>query len=248
MSQADQRVAIVTGGTRGIGKQIARRLADQGYAVALSYAGNETAAETTLRELKAKGANAIARRADVAEEADMTTLFDAVENTFGGVDVVINAAAIMPLAPLVDLDLADLDAVLRTNVRGTFVVDQQAARRVRAGGAIINVSSSVTRFANPNNMAYIASKGAVQAMTLVLARELRGRDVTVNAVAPGAVETEMLEKFVNNGGDRAREAIAAGSPMERIGTPDDIAEVVLFLAGPARWVNGQVIFVNGGAI
>lgn len=248
MSDNTQRVAVITGGTRGIGKQIAHRLTADGYAVALGYAGNHAAAEATLRELTGQGANALAMRADVADEAEVTALFDGAEEHFGGVDVVVNAAGIMPLAPLVDLDLADLDAVLRTNVRGTFVVDQQAARRLRPGGAIINTSSSVTRFANPNNMAYIASKGAVEAMTLVLARELRGRDITVNAVAPGAVETEMLEKFLTEGGDRARDAIAAGSPMERIGTTDDIAEVVVFLAGPARWVNGQVIFVNGGAI
>jgi 3-oxoacyl-[acyl-carrier protein] reductase len=248
MPHTTQRVAIITGGTRGIGQQIARRLTGEGFAVALAYAGNEEAAQATLRELTEQGANAIALRADVADEDDVAELFDVTEDTFGGVDVVVHAAGIMPLAPLVDLDLADLDAVLRTNVRGTFVVDQQAARRVRAGGAIINISSSVTRFSNPNNMAYIASKGAVQAMTLVLARELRGRNITVNAVAPGAVETEMLEKFVTEGGNRARDTIAAGSPMERIGTPDDIAEVVVFLAGPARWVNGQVIFANGGAI
>jgi 3-oxoacyl-[acyl-carrier protein] reductase len=248
MSGPSSRVAIVTGGTRGIGQQVARRLTKDGYAVALAYAGNEEAAQSTLRELADQGARAIAVRADVADEHAVEHLFERAEETFGGIDVVVHAAGIMPLAPLVDLDLADLDAVLRTNVRGTFVVDQQAARRLRAGGAIINLSSSVTRFSNPNNMAYIASKGAVQAMTLVLARELRGRDITVNAVAPGAVETEMLEKFVTEGGARARDAIAAGSPMDRIGTPDDIAEVVVFLAGPARWVNGQVIYVNGGAI
>ncbi|MFC8827352.1 SDR family oxidoreductase [Streptomyces sp. NPDC057137] len=248
MTSTSRRVAIITGGSRGIGRQVAERLSAEGHAVVINYAGNQEAADAAVAELVAGGASAIAVRADVADENAVMELFDAAESEFGGVDVVVHAAGVMPLGSLVDLDLADLDQVLRTNIRGTFVVDQQAARRLRTGGAIVNFSSSVTRFANPGNISYAATKGAVESMTLVLARELRGRDITVNAVAPGAIETEMFAKFVEDGGEQVRDRVAALAPMERVGTPDDIAEVVTFLAGPARWINGQVIFVNGGAI
>lgn len=150
----------------------------------------------------------------------------------------------MPLAPVAQMDLDTFDRVQRTNVRGTFVVDQLAARRVRSGGAIINFSTSVTRLQIPGYGAYAAFKGAVEALTLILARELRGRDITVNAVAPGPTATPL---FFEGKTQDAVDRIAAMNPMERLGTPDDIAETVAFLAGPARWVNGQVLHVNGAA-
>jgi 3-oxoacyl-[acyl-carrier protein] reductase len=244
------RVAIVTGGTRGIGRSIAEALTDQGYAVVVTYTRDEASASATLAALTSHGGDARAVRADVADEHEIEALFDETERQFGGVDVVVNAAGVMPVAPLVDLDLADLDRVLRTNVRGTVVVNQQAARRLRAGGAIINLSSSVTRGSNPGNTAYTASKGAVEALTLVVARELRGRDITVNAVAPGAIATDMLEEFfaAQPDSDAARARVESLSPLERLGLPTDISAVVTFLAGPGRWINGQVIFVNGGAV
>jgi 3-oxoacyl-[acyl-carrier protein] reductase len=248
MSDSDPRIALITGGTRGIGREIATRLVTQGYAVAVAYAGDTASADTAVTAMTAAGGRAIAVQADVADEDAVAALFDTVERELGGVDVVVNAAGIMPLSTLVDLDLADLDRVVRTNLRGTFVVDQQAARRVRAGGAIVNLSSSVTRFANPGNIAYTATKGAVEAITLVLARELRGRDITVNTVAPGAIATEMLEDYFAEHGEEARAQVAGLSPMGRLGTPQDVAQVVAFLAGPGRWVNGQVIYANGGAI
>jgi 3-oxoacyl-[acyl-carrier protein] reductase len=164
---------------------------------------------------------------------------------FGGVDVVVNSAGIMRLAPLAELDLAELDAHLRTNVRGAFVVDQQAVRRVRPGGAIVNVTSSLTRFARPGYSAYAASKGAVEAITLILARELRGRDITVNAVAPGPTSTAL---FLEGKPQELIDRMAAEVPLERIAAPSDIAEVIAFLAGPARWINGQTLYANGGAI
>jgi 3-oxoacyl-[acyl-carrier protein] reductase len=133
----------------------------------------------------------------------------------------------------------------RTNIRGTFVVDQQAARRVRNGGAIINFSTSVTKIALPTYAAYAASKGAVDAMTLILARELRGRDITVNAVAPGPTATPL---FLEGKEQSVIDHMASMAPLERLGTPADIAEVVAFLAGPARWINGQVLYANGGTI
>ncbi|MFF3452271.1 SDR family oxidoreductase [Streptomyces sp. NPDC002667] len=241
---ASPRVAIVTGGSRGIGRESAERLAREGYAVVVNYAGNAAEADKAVAAIAEAGGQAVAFRADVAEETEVAALFDTAEGTFGGVDVVVHAAGVMTLAPLVDLDLDALDRMHRTNIRGTFVVDQQAARRLRAGGAIINFSSSVLALAIPGYTAYAATKGAVEAMTLILARELRGRDVTVNAVAPGPTATAL---FLDGKDEETIARMAAQPPLERLGTPEDIASVVAFLAGPGgRWVNGQVLRANGG--
>ena len=239
-----ERVAIVTGGSRGIGRETAARLGRDGYAVVVTYSGNQADADAAVKEVEQAGGRAIAVKADVADENAVTALFDQAEEAFGGVDVVVHAAGIMPLAPLADLDLAVFDQVIRTNLRGTFVVDQQAARRVRNGGAIINISSSLTRLARPGYSAYAASKGGVEAITLILARELRGRDITVNAVAPGPTATAL---FYDGKPQELIDRIAAEPPLERLGQPEDIAEIVHFLAGPARWINGQVIYANGGS-
>ena len=237
------RVAIVTGGSRGIGREVAGRLGADGFAVLVTYSGSKSEADNVVAKITAAGGSAIAVQADVAEEAEVAALFDAAERAYGGVDVVVHAAGIMILAPLADFDLGDLDRMHRTNIRGTFVVAQQAARRVRKGGAIINFSTSVTRLGLPTYAAYAASKGAVDAMTLILARELRGRDITVNAVAPGPTATDL---FLRGKDEETIARLAAQPPLERLGTPDDIAEVVAFLAGPGRWVNGQVVYANGG--
>ncbi|MFD3485543.1 SDR family oxidoreductase [Streptomyces sp. NPDC058665] len=242
---AARRVVIVTGGSRGIGRESARRLAADGHAVVVNYAGNQTAAESAVAAITEAGGTAIAFRADVADEVAVSALFDAAEEAFGGVDVVVHAAGVMAVTPLVDTELDALDRMHRTNIRGTFVVDQQAARRLRNGGAIINVSSSVLGLAFPGYTAYAASKGAVEAMTLILARELRGRDITVNAVAPGPTVTEL---FLEGKDEETITRMAAQAPLERLGRPEDISEVVSFLAGPARWVNGQVLRANGGII
>ncbi|MFJ2831391.1 SDR family oxidoreductase [Streptomyces sp. NPDC087263] len=243
-SSAAARVAVVTGGSRGIGRETAERLAADGFAVVVNYAGNEVEADKAVAAITGAGGQAIAVRADVADETEVAALFDAAENTYGGVDVVVHAAGVMALAPLVDLDLDALDRMHRTNIRGTFVVDQQAARRLRAGGAIINFSSSVLALAIPGYTAYAATKGAVEAVTLILAREMRGRDITVNAVAPGPTATAL---FLDGKDEETIARMAAQPPLERLGTPEDIAGVVSFLAGPAgRWINGQVIRANGG--
>ncbi|NSL43417.1 SDR family oxidoreductase [Streptomyces sp. 8P21H-1] len=238
------RVAIVTGGSRGIGRESAERLAADGFAVVVNYAGNRAEAEKTVGAITEAGGQAIAHRADVADETEVAALFDAAESAYGGIDVVVHAAGVMTLAPLVDTDLDALDRMHRTNIRGTFVVDQQAARRLRAGGAILNFSSSVLALALPGYAGYAATKGAVEAMTLILAREMRGRDITVNAVAPGPTATAL---FLDGKDEETIARMAAQPPLERLGEPRDIAEVVSFLAGPAgRWVNGQVIRANGG--
>ncbi|MER6207390.1 MULTISPECIES: SDR family oxidoreductase [unclassified Streptomyces] len=237
------RVALVTGGSGGIGRAVSERLARDGVAVGVHYAGNKARADETVAAILAAGGRAIPVGGDVADEDAMSAAFDAVEAEFGGIDVVVNTAGIMALSPIATMDLDDLDRMHRTNIRGTFVVSQQAARRVRAGGAIINFSTTVTRTKFPTYGGYVASKAAVEAMTLVLARELRGKDITVNAVAPGPTATPL---FLDGKDDTTVENLAKAAPLERLGTPDDIAESVAFLAGPARWVNGQVLFANGG--
>jgi 3-oxoacyl-[acyl-carrier protein] reductase len=237
------RVAIVTGGSRGIGRTAALRLAADGQSVVIAYVSNDAEADGVVKEIRAAGGSAIAVRADVADEAAVAALFDAAEAEFGGVDVVVHAAGVMSLGPLADFDLDVLDRILRVNVRGTFVVDQQAVRRVRGGGAIINFSTSVTKLALPGYAPYAASKGAVDAISLILAKELRGRDITVNAVAPGPTATAL---FLDGKDEATIDRMARMNPLERLGTPEDIAEVVSFLAGPGRWVNGQTVYVNGG--
>ncbi|WP_436757462.1 SDR family oxidoreductase [Streptosporangium sp. V21-05] len=246
MNTAPARVAVVTGGSRGIGRQVVERLASEGYAVVVNYASNDTEGQAAAKEATAAGGQGLAVRADVSDPAAVSALFDTAEETFGGVDVVVNAAGIMgPPVQLADLDFETLDRILSVNVRGTFAVAQQAARRLRRGGALITFSTSVVGLSFPGYGAYVASKSAVEGLTLILARELRGRDVTVNTVAPGPTATAL---FLDGKDEETIARLAAQPPLERLGQPSDIAEAVAFLAGPARWVNGQVLRVNGGII
>jgi 3-oxoacyl-[acyl-carrier protein] reductase len=240
------RTALVTGGTGGMGRVIAATLAADGFDVAVAYTGETDLADETVSEIKAQGRNGAAFAADIADEDEVSALFEAVENRFGHLDAVVHTAGINHPVALADLDLADFDAIHRVNVRGTFVVDQQAARRVRKGGSIVNVSSSMVKFAPPGLSAYAASKAAVDALTRILAKELRGRDITVNAVAPGPTATQA---FLSTTPAEEQEQLAALPPLGRLGTPRDVAGVVSFLVGPTgRWINGQVIYANGGYI
>lgn len=239
------RVAVVTGGSRGIGREVAERLSRDGMSVAIAYAGDQDAADQAVAAIIDGGGHALAIRADVAEEAEVAALFEATSERFGGVDVVVHAAGVMTLAPVADFDLAVLDAMHRTNIRGTFVVDKRAANDLRDGGAIINFSSSVVKVGLPGYAAYAASKGAVDAISMVLAKELRGRNITVNAVAPGPTATAL---FLDGKDDATVEQMAKMNPLERLGTPGDVAELVAFLAGPCRWINGQTVYANGGMV
>jgi 3-oxoacyl-[acyl-carrier protein] reductase len=229
-----------------MGRVIAAKLAADGFDVAVAYTGEMDLADATVGEIKEHGRRGAAFAADVADEEAVSALFDAVDDHFGHLDVVVHTAGINHPVALTDLDLADFDAIHRVNVRGTFVVDQQAARRVRAGGSIVNISSSMVRFAPPGLSVYAASKAAVDALTRILAKELRGRDITVNAVAPGPTATEA---FLSSTPADEQEQLAALPPLGRLGTPDDVAGVVSFLVGPTgRWVNGQVVYANGGFV
>jgi 3-oxoacyl-[acyl-carrier protein] reductase len=243
MEHTTQRVAIITGGSRGIGSEIAKRLAVDGQHVAIVYGSNETEANQTVATITDAGGKAKAYKADIADEETMAGVFKQVAAEFGGVDVVVNSAGIMILQPITDISWDDFDRMVRTNIRGAFVVNQLAARNVRSGGAIINLSSSVVKLAMPTYAAYSATKAAIDAMSLILARELRGKDITVNAVAPGPTATDL---FLRGKDEATIDKLAKQNPVERLGTPSDIAEVVLFLAGPGRWINGQTIYANGG--
>jgi 3-oxoacyl-[acyl-carrier protein] reductase len=246
---APRRVAIVTGGSRGIGKRIAERLAAEDYAVVIGYRSAAGDADAAVANIARDGGTAIAVAVDVADDAAVAGLFDAADCAFGGVDVVVHAAAMMITHPLADFPVADIDAILRTNLLGAFLVNRQAMTRVREGGAIVNLSSAVTRGTAPGYSVYTASKAGLEAMVRTLSLELRGRDVTINAVAPGPTETEMLRtEFAKADGDALRQFIVGSTPLGRIGQPDDVADVVLAFAGPLRWIHGQVIHVSGGMV
>ncbi|GGG24212.1 3-ketoacyl-ACP reductase [Rhodococcoides trifolii] len=239
------RVALVTGASGGIGRAVAARLGAEGMAVGVHYAGNRERAEATADAVNSAGGQSHLVSGDIADENAVSTMFDELESRYGGVDVVVHTAGIMLLSPLTELAFDDFDRMVRTNVRGAFVVSQQAARRVRDGGAIVNFSSSVVKLALPNYGAYAATKGAVDALTLILAKELRGRDITVNTVAPGPTATPL---FLDGKSSEAVDAMKKMTPLERLGEPEDIAETVAHLAGPARWINGQIVYANGGII
>jgi len=243
MTQTTAKSAIVTGASGGIGRAVALRLAKDGFSVAVNYAGNTAKAEEAVAAIRAGGGQAIAPQADVADAKDVESLFKEVLNAFGRIDVVANCAGIMPLTPIADGNTDLFDKVIAANLRGTFLVLSQAARHVSSGGRIIAFSSSVIAMSFPNYGPYIASKAGVEGLVRVLANELRGRNITVNAVAPGPVPTEL---FLKGKSDTEIQRLSKLPPLERLGQPDDIANVVSFLAGPGGWVNAQALRANGG--
>lgn len=238
------RVALVTGASRGIGAAVAKRLAADGYAVAVNYAGNEAAAHATVAAIEAAGGRAIAVRADVADADAVKRMFATIEEALGRVDVLVNNAGVLPYVTIAETSDDVFARTMAVNVTGTFNTMREAAARMNDGGRIVNFSTSVLHMAPPTYGVYAATKGAVEALTRVFAKELRGRAITCNAVAPGPVATEL---FLNGKSDALVEQIAKSAPLERLGQPDDIAGVVAFLAGPdGGWVNGQVLRANGG--
>ncbi len=238
------RTALITGASRGIGAAIATRLARDGYAVALNYASRGGEAEALAASLREQGGRAIALQGDVADAAGAASLFERVEAEWGGLDVLVNNAGVLQTVPLANASDAVFDQMMEVNVRGVFNTLRLAAQRLRAGGAIVNVSSTLVATNLPGYGIYVATKAAVEGFTRVLAKELRGRDITVNAVAPGPVATEL---FFTGKTPEQIATFTKAPPLERLGEPVDIANVVGFLAGPdGRWVHGQVLRANGG--
>ena len=246
MSDQNGKVAIVTGASRGIGSAVAERLGRDGFAVIVNYSGSAEAADALVRKITEGGGRALAVKADVSDPGAVREMFETTVAKFGGVDVLVNNAGIMTLSNLTDTDDASFDRQIAINLKGTFNTLREGARRLRSGGRIINLSSSVVVLLQPTYGIYAATKAGVEAMTSVLTKELRGRNITVNAIAPGPVATELFLKGKPQG---VIDHLAKLAPLERLGEPDDIARVASFLAGPdGAWINGQVLRPNGGII
>ena len=246
MTEKTSRVAIVTGASRGIGAAVAERLAADGFTVVINFSGDVASAETLAHKIEAKGGRAIAVKADVSDPGAVRTMFDAAERAFGGVDVLVNNAGIMRLAKVADSDDALFDRQVAVNLKGSFNAMREAARRLRDGGRIVNFSTSVVGTKLETYAVYAATKSAVETMTAILSKELRGRSITVNAVAPGPTATDL---FLNGKSPELIDRLARMNPMERLGTPEDTASVVAFLVGPdGGWINGQVLRANGGMV
>jgi 3-oxoacyl-[acyl-carrier protein] reductase len=240
----NSQVAIVTGASRGIGAEVARRLASDGFAVVINYASSSKEADALVAELTAQGAKAIAVKADVSNADDVRALFEATEQQLGKIDVLVNNAGVLKTVPLAETSDALYDQTFGINVRGTFNTLREAAARMSNGGRIVNFSSTTLALNMPGYAVYNATKAAVEAFTHVFAKELRGRNITVNAVAPGPIATSL---FLDGKTEEQIQTFAKMPPLQRLGQPEDIASVVSFLAGPdAAWVNGQILRANGG--
>ena len=242
------QVAIVTGASRGIGAAIASQLAREGYAVVVNYAGNAREAAQVVAGIERDGGHAIAAQADVADPAGVRELFDAAVRAFGRVDVLINNAGVMPpnLPPLSDTDDKTFDRLFAVNVKGSFNTMREAAARLQDGGRIVNFSTSVIGLALPGYSVYAATKSAIETMTNIFAKELRGKQIRVNAIAPGPTATAL---FLDGKSPEVVERMSKAAPLERLGTPQDIANAVSMLVSPAAgWVNGQTLRANGGLV
>ncbi|RWC34599.1 MAG: SDR family oxidoreductase [Mesorhizobium sp.] len=246
MTNQTQKVAIVTGASGGIGAAVAERLGKDGFTVVVNYAGNTASAEAVVAKIEAVGGRAVAAQADISDAQAVRRMFDSAETAFGGIDVLINNAGIMMLATIADSDDTLFDRQIAINLKGTFNTLREAAKRLRDGGRIVNFSSSVVGLLQPTYGVYASTKAAVEAMTPILAKELRGRNITVNAIAPGPTATKL---FLDGKPQEVIERLAKLAPLERLGQPEDIADAVAFLVGPdGSWINGQTLRANGGII
>ena len=246
MSNETNKVAIVTGASRGIGAAVAERLAADGFTVVINYSGDTKSAEALARKIEGKGGRALTARADVSDASAVRGMFDAAEAAFGGVDMLVNNAGIMKLAKIADSDDALFDQQVAINLKGSFNAMREAARRLRDGGRIVNFSTSVVGTRIETYGVYAATKAAVETLTAILSKELRGRSITVNAIAPGPTATDL---FLNGKPQDLIDRMARMNPLERLGTPEDIAAAVAFLVGPdGSWINGQVLRANGGMV
>ncbi len=246
MSSQSNKVAIVTGASRGIGAAVAKRLAADGFTVVINYSGDVKPAEALARKIEAKGGRALTAKADVSDAAAVRGMFDAAEAAFSGVDVLVNNAGIMKLAKIADSDDALFDQQIAINLKGSFNAMREAAKRLRDGGRIINFSTSVVGLKTETYGVYAATKAAIETLGAILSKELRGRSITVNAIAPGPVGTEL---FLNGKSPELIDRLAKANPLERLGKPEDIAASVSFLAGPdGGWINGQTLRPNGGMV
>ena len=246
MTNESNRVAIITGASRGIGAAVAERLAADGLTVVINYSGDVKSAEALAKKIEAKGGRALTAKADVSNPNAVRGMFDAAEAAFGGVDVLVNNAGIMKLASIADSDDALFDQQIAINLKGSFNAMREAAKRLRDGGRIINFSTSVVGIKLETYGVYAATKAAIETMTAILSKEMRGRNITVNAVAPGPVGTEL---FLNGKSQELIDRMVKMNPLQRLGTPQDIAATVSFLAGPdGGWINGQVLRANGGMV
>lgn len=246
MTETKQKTAIVTGASRGIGAAIAARLARDSFNVVVNYSGSEMAALEVVAKIEAAGGRAMAIKADVSDVSAVKHLFDSAETTFGGIDVLVNNAGIMKLAKIVDSDDDLFDSQVAINLKGTFNTMREAATRLRDGGSIVNLSTSVVGLKLETYSVYAGIKAAIETMTGIMAKEMRGRTITVNSVAPGPTSTEL---FLDGKSDEFINKLKMMSPMERLATPEDIANAVAFLAGPdGTWINGQTLRANGGLV
>ena len=246
MTDKTSKVAIVTGASRGIGAAITERLAADGFTVIVNYSANAMPAEALVRAIEGKGGRALAIKADVSDPNAVRGMFDAAEAAFGGVDVLVNNAGIMKLAKIADSDDALFDRQIAVNLKGSFNAMREAGRRLRDGGRIVNFSTSVVGTRLETYGVYAATKAAIETMTAIMSKEMRGRNITVNAVAPGPTATDL---FLSGKSPELVERLAKMNPLERLATPEDIASVVAFLAGPdGGWINGQVLRANGGMV
>lgn len=246
MTQQTNKVAIVTGASRGIGAAVAERLAEDGFTVVINYSGDAAPAEALARKIETRGGKALTAKADVSDPQAVRGMFDAAEAAFGGVDVLVNNAGVMALSTIAETDDAAYERQMNVNLKGSFNTLREAAKRLRDNGRIINFSSSVVGLLQPTYGVYAATKAAIEAMTSVLAKELRGRAITVNAVAPGPTATDL---FLKGKPQEVVDRLAKLAPLERLGQPTDIAATVAFLAGPdGAWINGQTLRANGGII